>query len=185
MASNGGGTGKVLPPDNELRSASLNVSTMREFVGCVYSRCCYSLSGHAEHAGIIVQIGRSVSHSAGKFLITLALAVSVRTALADEASDAVQVLTRLWRGHDDSGWVTQFIGDSRTFKMRRVGQLTDGTVAIVTTEAPFKFLQISEPDVRYDVCLRAQRCLVVTCLFKRPCISSTVVTSYGRKLVTA
>ena len=79
-----------------------------------------------------------------KLLVILTLVVGVQSAAADEATDAVQVLSRLWKGPSDHGSASQFVGDSKTFRMRVTGQMDDGIVYIKTSEAPFRFLQI--PD---------------------------------------
>jgi hypothetical protein len=120
-------------------------------------------------------------HSAGKFLVTFILAVCVQTALADEASDAVQVLERLWKAKSDDGTATQFVGDSQILRIRMAGQGKDGVVRIETTEAPFRFLQIADPSgfLRSSdsalSCYQKRECVFVSCLFDRACVSSTVV----------
>jgi hypothetical protein len=112
-----------------------------------------------------------------KFLVILALAISAQTAIADEASDAVQVLSRLWKGASDHGSATQFMGDSKIFRIRTAGQMDDGIVYVETSEAPFRFLQIPDfpSDLLWTECFRARQCISVACLFKRECISLTEV----------
>lgn len=115
--------------------------------------------------------------SARKFLIILALVLSAQTAIADEANDAVQVLTKLWKGKSDDGTSTQFEGDSRTLRIRLVADpRKDGVVRNETTEAPFKFLQTTDPsDYLIVTCHKERKCVLVSCLFKRACVSSTAV----------
>jgi hypothetical protein len=112
-----------------------------------------------------------------RLLVILVLAVSAQTAVADEASDAVQVLSRLWKGPSDHGSASQFVGDSKTFRMRISGQMDDGTVYIETTEAPFRFLQIRSfpTEVLWMSCFQARTCVNVACLFGRECFSMTEV----------
>jgi hypothetical protein len=105
----------------------------------------------------------------------VALVGSIHTAIADEASDAVQVLSKLWRG-EDGKHSTEFIGDSKTFRIRDVYRSSDGTVSSVTTsEASFRHLE-KDPYPRDFLGHRLDKPAVgVRCLFKRPCISRTGV----------
>ena len=54
------------------------------------------------------------------------VAVIFQTAIADEATDAVRVLSKLWKGthyHDQGSYVEdQFVGDDKTYKMYRISQ---------------------------------------------------------------
>jgi hypothetical protein len=78
--------------------------------------------------------------AAQRLMVILALAGTVHSAAADEATDAVQVLSKLWTGTDFGGSATQFVGDSTSFRMRVVTRNSDGTVSVATSEAPFGFL---------------------------------------------
>lgn len=110
-------------------------------------------------------------------IIIVALFSTIQTAIADEAADAVQVLSKLWKGKSDTG-SHQFVGDSKTYKMRLVGQTDDGTVYVLTNEAPFRLLEISDaPEGVWFQCFHDHKCLVVGCRFKRECIYETEVKS--------
>jgi hypothetical protein len=112
-----------------------------------------------------------------KIIVILALAGGVQTAAADEASDAVQTLSKLWKGDSAIGSSSQFVGDSKTFRMRTVGQTDDGRAYVITSEAPFKFLTIPDSPLSaiWEECLDADNCVLVACLFERECIVDTEV----------
>ncbi len=112
-----------------------------------------------------------------KLMIVVALAGGIHTDFADEAADAVRTLSQLWKGSSDHGSASQFVGDSKTYKMRLKGQMEDGTVFVLTNEAPFRSLEV--PDAPTDFlnrsCFFDHSCIVVDCLFKRECINETEV----------
>jgi hypothetical protein len=113
-----------------------------------------------------------------KLIIIATLIGSIQTAIADEAADAVQVLSQFWKGASEHGSVSQFVGDAKTHKMRDAGQMDDGTAYVETSEAPFRFLKVSDaPDGLYSSCFFDHSCVVVDCLFKRECIINTEVES--------
>ncbi len=111
----------------------------------------------------------------------LALAGTIHPAAADEAVDAVEVLSKLWTGTDFGGSTTQFVGDSKTFRMRVVTRNSDGTVSVATSEAPFRFLDENldaTPSAAWaPYCFPQRQCIFVQCLYKRECISIVEVTS--------
>jgi hypothetical protein len=119
--------------------------------------------------------------AAPKLMATVALAGAIHTAMADEASDAVQVLSRLWTGTDLGGSTTNFVGDSKTFRMRVVTRNSDGTVSVATSEAPFGVLDENldaTPSAAWaPYCFPQRQCIFVQCLQKRECISVVLVTS--------
>lgn len=112
-----------------------------------------------------------------KLIVLLALACGVQIAAADEASDAVKTLSKLWKGNSAIGSWSQFVGDSKTFRMRTAGQTNDGKAYVITSEAPFKFLTISDSplSVIWEECLDTDNCVLVACLFERECIVDTEV----------
>ncbi len=112
-----------------------------------------------------------------KLIVILALAGGVQAAAADEASDAVQTLSKLWKGNSASGSSSQFVGDSNTFRMRTAGQTDDGTAYVITSEAPFRFLTIPDSPLSaiWEECLEADNCVLVACLLERECIVETKV----------
>lgn len=112
-----------------------------------------------------------------KLIVILALAGGVQTAAADEASDAVQTLSRLWKGDSAIGSSSQFVGDSKTFRMRTAGQTGDGRAYVITSEAPFRFLTIPDSPLSaiWEECLDTDNCVLVACLFERECIVETEV----------
>ena len=112
-------------------------------------------------------------------VFALALVVGMQTAIADEAGDAVEVLSRLWK-HSYRGAATQFVGDSQTLRIRLTGgPREDGTVFTQTTEAPFRFLEIPTPDLNWSSllgeCHQERSCILVACVFKRLCVSEAWV----------
>jgi hypothetical protein len=108
-------------------------------------------------------------------MVIVVLAGSIHIGVADEASDAVQVLSRLWAGEKD-GNARQFVGDSQTFKMRAVFHSSDGTVEVTTFEAPFRYFQ-EDPRPSWGIVgVRVSEPAVgVQCIFERECIISTGV----------
>jgi hypothetical protein len=119
--------------------------------------------------------------AAQRLMVILALAGTVHSAAADEATDAVQVLSKLWTGRDFGGSATQFVGDSTSFRMRVVTRNSDGTVSVATSEAPFGFLDENldaTPSAAWAPhCFPQRQCIFVQCLQKRECISIVLVTS--------
>src|SRR5262249_24746851 len=103
-------------------------------------------------------------------MATVALVGSIHAASADEASDAVQVLSKLWRGEDGEHSM-QFVGDSKTFKMRSVYRSSDGTVSVTNSAAPFRFLE-EDPNAGWGLGgIPVDKPAVgVKCLFERECI---------------
>jgi len=100
----------------------------------------------------------------------------VQAALADEAGNAVQVLSDLWKGTFDSqkGRVaTEFVGDVKNFKMRWVAHQTDGTATVLDATAPFRFLEIADDSLGNlgVTCVPTSGCIFVRCLYRRDCIS--------------
>lgn len=65
--------------------------------------------------------------------VIVALALGVQSASADETTDAVKVLSTLWKGASDYGSASQFVGDTKSFRMRIAGQMDDGTTYIETS----------------------------------------------------
>jgi hypothetical protein len=112
-----------------------------------------------------------------KLVVILALAGGVQTAAADEAADAVKTLSKLWKGNAAIGSWSQFVGDSKTFRMRTAGQTDDGRAYVITSEAPFKLLTIpdSSLSVIWEECLDTDNCVLVACLFARECIVDSEV----------
>ncbi|MGA9088947.1 MAG: hypothetical protein WB420_07570 [Bradyrhizobium sp.] len=112
-----------------------------------------------------------------KLIVILALASGVQTAAADEASDAVQTLLKLWKGDSATGSSSEFVGDSKTFRMRTTGRTDDGRAYVTTSEAPFRLLAIPESPLSaiWEDCLDADNCVLVACLFERECIAETEV----------
>jgi hypothetical protein len=100
----------------------------------------------------------------------------VQAAMADEAGDAVHVLSNLWKGTFDSqkGRVTtEFVGDGKNFKMRWVAYQSDGTVTVLDGAASFRFLEIADDSLGNlgVTCVPTSECIFVRCLYKRDCIS--------------
>ncbi len=112
-----------------------------------------------------------------KLMVILALVGGVQTAVADEASDAVRTLSKLWKGHSAIGSWSQFVGDSKTFRMRTAGRTEDGRAYVTTSEAPFKSLTIPDSPLNaiWEDCLDADNCVLVACLSERECIVDTEV----------
>ena len=111
-------------------------------------------------------------------VFVIALASDVQCAIADEAADAVQVLSTVWKGTFDYGSTSQFVGDSKTFKMQTVTRSSDGTVSVLTSEAPFRYLESPDtfPSYLGATCLPERGCIFVRCLFDRDCIVQEQVT---------
>ena len=85
-----------------------------------------------------------------KLMATVALVGTIHAASADEASDAVQVLLKLWKANLEASnrvcggmkiLKTEFVGDGKTYKMRLINRLEDGKVEDSIDEAPFRFLE--------------------------------------------
>src|SRR5215831_16112890 len=123
-------------------------------------------------------------------MATVALVGSIHAASADEASDAVQVLSKLWQANLEAryegcgGWKilkTEFVGDGKMYKMRRVARFENGKVDDSIDEAPFRVL---EEDLGGIVGISIVPCdnpqssarVGVTCLFGRDCITTTTLT---------
>jgi hypothetical protein len=105
---------------------------------------------------------------------------SIHAAIADEASDAVQVLSKLWEAsldandQDGKPYTLRyvFVGDGKTFKMRVVARYKDGEVGDSVDEAPFRVL---EEGVIFDLKDPSPLLLVgVQCLFDHHCIYRTI-----------
>ena len=101
------------------------------------------------------------------------LCFDANSAIADEADDAVQILSTLWKGRTEYD-SSEFTGDSKTLRIRSEAKRSDGTVFVYTDETSFRFLQIADPATveEYPVCRSsAVSCVAVACLFGRDCIS--------------
>ena len=116
-------------------------------------------------------------------LIIVWLIGGVQAAMADEAGDAVQVLSKLWKGTFDSSTkghiTTEFVGDAKDFKMRWTAYQTDGTVAVLDGRAPFRFLEIADDSLLPNLvvsCVPESECIYVRCLYKRDCVSVQQIT---------
>jgi hypothetical protein len=115
--------------------------------------------------------------TAAKLIIIVWLIGGVQAAMADEAGDAVRVLSSLWKGTFDSSTkghiTTEFVGDAKDFKMRWTAYATDGTVAVLDGRAPFRFLEIADNSLSDLVvsCVPESECIYVRCLYKRDCVS--------------
>lgn len=113
-----------------------------------------------------------------KFMILVALvATSIQAANADEATNAAEVLSKLWAGTQryDTGSYTEYqlVGDVRTYKMRHVHHSAqDGTVEVTTEVAPFRFLE-EDPAPKFA---SLHPMVGVKCLFGRSCIKRTTLT---------
>ena len=123
-----------------------------------------------------------------KLMATVALVGSIHAVSADEASDAVQVLLKLWKANFEAsnqvcgGWKilkTEFVGDGKMYKMRLIHRLEDGKVEDSVDEAPFRFLEEGLPGggtmpmhCRYHWSAGVG----VRCLFERDCIAKTTLT---------
>ena len=112
-----------------------------------------------------------------KLIVILVLAGGVQPAAADEASDAVQTLSKFWKGDSAAGSSSEFVGDSKIFRMRTAGRTDDGRAYVTTSEAPFRLLTIPETPLSaiWEDCLDADNCVMVACLFERECIAETEV----------
>jgi hypothetical protein len=122
------------------------------------------------------------------FMAIVALVGSIHAASADEASDAVQVLLKLWKANLEAsnqvcgGWKilkTEFVGDGKMYKMRLIHRLEDGKVEDSVDEAPFRFLEEGLPgggSIPMHCRYQWSPGVGVRCLFERDCISSTTLT---------
>jgi hypothetical protein len=123
-----------------------------------------------------------------KLMVIVVMVGSIHAAIADEASDAVQVLLKLWKANlEASNGVcggmkilkTEFVGDGKMYKMRLIHRLEDGKVEDSVDEAPFRFLEEGLPGggtmpmhCRYHWSAGVG----VRCLFGRDCIATTTLT---------
>ena len=74
-----------------------------------------------------------------KLIFIVWLIGGIQSAMADEAGEAVQVLSNLWKGTFDSqmGRIkSEFVGDVKNLKMRWVAYQPDGTVTVWDAQAP-------------------------------------------------
>lgn len=116
-----------------------------------------------------------------KLTMIIWLIGGIQAAMADEAGDAVQVLSNLWKGTFDGEngrTTTEFFGDSKNFKMRSVAHASDGTVTVWDAMAPFRFLETADDSLGNPGasnlganCVPESGCIFVRCLYKRDCIS--------------
>ena len=116
-----------------------------------------------------------------KLIIIVWLIGGILSAMADEAGDAVQVLSNLWKGTFDSpkGRIkSEFLGDVKDLKMRWVAYMPDGTVTVWDAQAPFRFLEIADhPLGTLEInCAPESECIFVRCLFNRDCITAQQTT---------
>jgi len=116
-----------------------------------------------------------------KLIFIVWLIGGIQSAMADEASDAVQVLSNLWKGTFDSpkGRIkSEFLGDVKDLKMRWVAYMPDGTVTVWDAKAPFRFLEIADnPSGTLEInCAPESECIFVRCLFNRDCITAQQTT---------
>ena len=107
------------------------------------------------------------------------LCFDANSAIADEADDAVQILSTLWKGGTEH-YTNEFTGDSKTFRLRWESEGWDGGIVLVKTdETSFRFLEIADPATWSDFidpnCKGSGACVMVTCLFGRSCVSSKIV----------
>jgi len=128
-------------------------------------------------------------------MVIVVIVGSIHAAIADEASDAVQVLLKLWGANLEASnnvcggfkiLKNEFVGDSKIYKMRRVVRLEDGKVDDAIDETPFRLL---EEDVSPGIVpcwyprslswlgARVPPSVVgVKCLFGRDCMNTTTLT---------
>ena len=116
-----------------------------------------------------------------KLIFIVWLIGGIQSAMADEASDAVQLLSNLWKGTFDSqkGRIkSEFLGDVKDLKMRWVAYMPDGTVTVWDAKAPFRFLEIADnPSGTLEInCAPESECIFVRCLFNRDCITAQQTT---------
>ena len=117
-----------------------------------------------------------------KLIIVVWLIGGVQAAVADEAHDAVQVLSDLWKGtfDDPKGRITtEFFGDGKDLKMRWVAHSSDGTVTVWDAMAPYRFLEIADSslgNLPVVTCHPDSECVFVRCLYQRDCISVRQIT---------
>ena len=116
-----------------------------------------------------------------KLIFIVWLIGGIQSAMADEAGDAVQVLSNLWKGTFDSpkGRIkSEFLGDVKDLKMRWVAYMPDGTVTVWDAKAPFRFLEIADhPLGTLEVnCAPESECIFIRCLFDRDCINARQTT---------
>lgn len=134
---------------------------------------------------------RQMMFTSRNLMLIVVMLGSIHAAIADEASDAVQVLLKLWKTNFEGsdgvcrGWKklkTEFVGDRQIYKMRLVNRLEDGKVEEAIDEAPFRFL---EEDIlggavhcRYprSAFMEPLSVVGVKCLFGRDCFTQTVLT---------
>jgi len=130
-------------------------------------------------------------------MAVVALVGSIYAASADEASDAVQVLSKLWAANIDASYCggskilkTKFVGDGKIYRMRSIFQLEDGKVDDSVEEAPFRILEeglpkgivhcdhLWAPSVDYFGTPPPSSVVAVgvRCLFGRDCIETTTLT---------
>jgi hypothetical protein len=129
-----------------------------------------------------------------KLMMIVVMVGSIHVTIADEASDAVQVLLKFWGANLEAtdqqvcGGLkilkTEFVGDGKMYKMRRVVRLEDGKVEDAMDRAPFRFLEEEESWSTIDGPCRYPRSPLggpslvvgVECLFGRDCINTTTLT---------
>jgi hypothetical protein len=126
-----------------------------------------------------------------KLMATIALVGTIHAASADEASDAVQVLSKLWtatldaneqlasdgkayQNHMFVGNRYWFVGDVKTCKMRDVYHKKDGTVEDSTDVALFRFLE-EYPTLTFRN-IPPSSVVGVKCLFERRCVNRETLT---------
>ena len=127
-----------------------------------------------------------ISH---KLMVIIVMVGSIHAASADEASDAVQVLLKLWGASLDNACgprkilKTEFVGNGKMYRMRLIFRLEDGTVEDSVDEAPFRFLEENVLTTRDFNCryrwsddIGRSSVVGVKCLFGRNCISETTLT---------
>jgi hypothetical protein len=113
-----------------------------------------------------------------KLIIVVWLIGGVQAAMADEARDAVQVLSDLWKGtfDDPKGRITtEFVGDGKDLKMRWVAYVSDGSVTVWDAMVPYRFLEIADGPIGGSLgnlitCHPESECVFVRCLYQRECI---------------
>ena len=126
---------------------------------------------------------RALAHAS---MVIVVIVGSIHAAIADEASDAVQVLLKLWgtnEASDECGGMiilkNEFVGDGKMYKMRLIHRLADGKVEDSVDEAPFRFLEEGLPgggSIPMHCRYHWSPGVGVRCLFERDCISTTTLT---------
>jgi hypothetical protein len=126
-----------------------------------------------------------------KLMVVVVMVGSIHAASADEASDAVQVLSKLWAANIEASYCadlkilkTEFVGDGKMYKMRLIFRLEDGKVEDSVDEAPFRFLE--DERLKWGGILHCRyvwssargpsSVVGVRCLFGRDCIETTTLT---------